>query len=36
MDEDDTFYDVDEPVNDDDETDDDWGAWLLDNDTAIN
>jgi hypothetical protein len=36
MDEDDTFYDLDEPVNDDDETDDDWGAWLLDNDTAIN
>jgi len=36
MDEDDTFYDVDEPATDEDDADDDWGAWILDNDTSIN
>ena len=36
MDDDDTFYDVDQPANDEDDADDDWGAWMLDNDTAIN
>ena len=36
MDDDDTFYDVDQPVNDEDDADDDWGAWMLDNDTSIN
>ena len=36
MDEDDTFYDVDEPANDEDDADDDWGAWMLDNDMSIN
>ena len=40
MNDDDTFYDVDQTVNDeddaDDDADDDWGAWMLDNDTSIN
>ena len=36
MDDDDTFYDMDQPVNDEDDADDDWGAWMLDNDTAVN
>ena len=36
MDDDDTFYDMDQPVNDEDDGDDDWGAWMLDNDTSIN
>ena len=36
MDEDDTFYDMDQPVNDEDDSDDDLGAWMLDNDTSVN
>lgn len=36
MDEDGNFYDVDEPANDENDADDDWGAWMLDNDTALN
>ena len=36
MDDDDTFYDMDQPVNDEDDADDDWGAWMLDNDTSVN
>ena len=36
MDDDDTFYDVDQPVNEEDHEDDDWGVWMLDNDTSIN
>ena len=36
MDDDDTFYDVDQPVNEEDYEDDDWGAWMLDNETSIN
>ena len=36
MDDDDTFYDMDQPANDEDDADDDWGAWMLDNDTSIN
>ena len=36
MDDDDTFYDADQPANDEDDADDDWGAWMLDNDTSVN
>ena len=36
MDDDDTFYDMDQPVNDEDDADDDWGAWMLDNDASVN
>jgi len=27
---------MDQPVSDEDDADDDWGAWMLDNDTSIN
>ncbi len=35
MDEDDTFYDVEGPEREDEEEDDDWGAWTLDNETSV-